>query len=53
MEFVTEFMQFTSLDPSIYMLTENPNLLKFELFLSSVRTEVSLIRTVFCDRLPE
>jgi hypothetical protein len=50
-EFVTEFIQFTSLEPSIYRLKENLNLLKNELWLSSVRTEVRLVRTVFCDRL--
>jgi hypothetical protein len=53
MEFVTEFIQFTSLEPSIYRLTKNLNLLKFELWLSSVRMEVSLVHTVFNDRLPE
>jgi hypothetical protein len=53
MEFNTEFMQITSLEPSIYKLTENLNLLKFELELSSVRTEVSLVQTVFCDCLLE
>jgi hypothetical protein len=53
MEFDIEFIQITSLEPSIYRLTENLNLVKFELWLSSVRTEVSLVRTVFCDRLPE
>jgi hypothetical protein len=53
MEFVTKFIQFTSLEPSIYRLTENLNLLKFKLWLSSVRTEVSLIRMVFYNRLQE
>jgi len=38
MEFDTEFMQITSLEPFIYRLTENLNLLKFELWLLSVRT---------------
>jgi hypothetical protein len=53
MEFDTEFIQITSLEPSIYRLTEILNMLEFELWLSSVRMEVSLVRTVFCDRLPE
>jgi hypothetical protein len=53
MESITEFLKFTSLEPSIYRLTENLNLLKFELWLLSVRTKVSLVRTVFCDRHPE
>jgi hypothetical protein len=53
MEFVIEFIKFTSLESSIYRLTENLNLLKFELWLSSVRTEVSHVRMVFCDLLPE
>jgi hypothetical protein len=53
MEFDTEFIQFTSLWPSIYTLTENLNLLKFGLWLSSVRTEDSHVWTVFCDRLLE
>jgi hypothetical protein len=50
-EFVTEFLQFTCLEPSIYRLKENINLLKIRLWLSSVRTGVSLVRTVFCDRV--
>jgi hypothetical protein len=53
MEFDTKFIQFTSLGLSIYRLTENLNLLKFGLWLSSVRTEDSHVRTVFCDRLLE
>jgi hypothetical protein len=53
MEFDIEFIQITSLEPSIYKLTENLDLLKFELWLSSVRTEVSPVRTVFCDHLLE
>jgi len=53
MEFDTEFIRFTSLEPSIYMLKENLNLLKIRLWLSSVRTEVSHVRTVFCDCLSE
>jgi hypothetical protein len=53
MEFDTEFIQFTSLRPSIYRLTKNLNLLKFVLRLSSVLTEDSHIQTVFCDRLSE
>jgi hypothetical protein len=51
MEFDTEFIQFTSLEPSIYRLKEPLNLHKFGLWLSSVRTKVSLVRTVFCDRV--
>jgi hypothetical protein len=53
MEFDTEFIQITSLEPSIYRLTKNLNLLKFELWLLSVQMEISLVRTVFCNRLPE
>jgi hypothetical protein len=53
MEFDTEFIQFISLGPCIYRLTENLNLLKFGLWLSNVRTEDSHVRTVFCDRLLE
>jgi hypothetical protein len=53
MEFDTEFIQLTSLGPSIYRFTENLNLLRFGLWLSSVRTEVSYVRTVFCDCLSE
>jgi hypothetical protein len=52
-EFVTEFIQFTSLEPFIYRLKEILNLDKFELWLSSVWMEDFLVRTVFCDRLPE
>jgi len=52
-EFITEFLQFTSLEPSIYRLTEILNLDKFGLWLSSVQTEDCLVRTVFCDCLPE
>jgi hypothetical protein len=43
----------TSPGPSIYRLTKNIKLLRFELWLSSVRTEVSYVRTVFCDILSE
>jgi hypothetical protein len=39
-----------SLKPFIYRLTENLILLKIELWRVGVRTEVSLIRTVFYDR---
>jgi hypothetical protein len=46
-------IQFGSLEPSIYRLKENLNLLKIRLRLSSVRTEDSYIRTVFCDCLSE
>jgi len=53
MEFDTKFIQFTSLRPSIYRLTENLKLLKFRLWLLSVRMEDSHVRTVFCDRLSE
>jgi hypothetical protein len=53
MEFDTEFIQFSSLGPSIYRLTENLNLLKFGLWLLSVRMEDSHVQTVFCDRLSE
>jgi hypothetical protein len=53
MEFDKEFIQFISLGPSIYRLTKNLNLLKFVLRLSSVLTEGSHVRTVFCDRLLE
>jgi hypothetical protein len=49
MEFDTEFIQFTSLEPPIYRLKETLNLLKNELWLSSVRMEVSHVRTIFCD----
>jgi hypothetical protein len=53
MEFVTEFIQFTSLKPSIYRLKETLNLLKIGLSLRNVWMEVSLFRMVFCDRLLE
>jgi hypothetical protein len=53
MKFDTEFIQFTSLEPSIYRLKENLNLLKIGLWLSSVVTEVSHVRTIFCDHLSE
>jgi len=53
MEFDTEFIQFTSLEPSIYRLNENLNLLKIGLWLSSVQKEDSYIRTVLCDCLLE
>jgi hypothetical protein len=51
MEFDTEFIQLTSLGPSISSLTENLNLLRIGLWLSSVWTEVSHVRMVFCDCL--
>jgi hypothetical protein len=51
MEFNTEFIQFTSLEPFIFRLKETLNLHKFGLWLSSVRTEDSHIWTVFCDYL--
>jgi len=41
------------IEPSIHRLIENLNLLKFELWLSRVRTEVSLVPTVICNHLPE
>jgi hypothetical protein len=53
MEFDTEFIQLTSLRPSIYRLTENLNLLRIGLWLLSVRTEVRDFRMVFCDCLSE
>jgi hypothetical protein len=53
MEFDTEFIQLTSLGPSIYRLTENLNLLRFGLWLSSVQTEVSHVRTIFGAILSE
>jgi len=53
MEFVTEFIQITSLEPSIYRLKENLILLKFGLWLWSVRTEVSLVRTSSATGFPE
>jgi hypothetical protein len=53
MEFDTEFIQFTRLEPSIYRLKETLNLLKIGLWLRTVWTEVTLVRTVFCDRLSE
>jgi hypothetical protein len=53
MEFDTEFIQFTSLEPPIYRLKETLKLLKNGLWLSSVRTEVSHVRTVFCNILSE
>jgi hypothetical protein len=53
MEFNTKFIQFTSLEPSIYRLKENRNLLKIGLWLSRVRTEDSYVRTVFCDCFSE
>jgi hypothetical protein len=42
-EFVTEFLQFTSLKPSIYRLTEILNLDKFGLWLSSVRKNSAIL----------
>jgi hypothetical protein len=51
MKFYTKFLQITSLESSIYRLKENLILLKFGLWWVGVRTEVSLFRTVFCDRL--
>jgi hypothetical protein len=53
MEFDTEFIQFTSLEPSIYRLKETLNLLRFGLGLASVLTKVSLFWKVFCDILLE
>jgi hypothetical protein len=53
MEFDTEFIQFTSLEPSIYRLKETLNLLKIGLWLRTIWMEVSLVQTVFCDRLLE
>jgi hypothetical protein len=53
MKFVTEFLQLKSLLPSIYRLTENLNLLRFRLWLSSVRMEDSHVWTVFSDGLSE
>jgi hypothetical protein len=53
MEFDTEFIQFTSLEPSIYRLKETLNLHKFELWLMSVRMEDSYVWTVFCNRISE
>jgi len=53
MEFDTEFLQFTSLEPPIYRPKETLNLLRNGLWLSSVRTEVSHVRTAFCDILLE
>jgi hypothetical protein len=50
-EFNTEFCTIDNLGPSIYRLIENLNLLRFGLWLSSVRMEVSHVRTVFCDCL--
>jgi len=46
-------IQNTSLGPSIYRLTGNLKLLRFGLWLSSVRIEVSHVQTVFCDTLSE
>jgi len=46
-------VQKTSLRPSIYRLTRNLKMLRFGLWLASDRTEVSLVRTVFCDILSE
>jgi len=51
LEFYTEFLQLTRLEPSIYRLKENLILLNFELYQVGVRTEVSLDRIVFNDRL--
>jgi hypothetical protein len=51
MEFYTEFLQITNLEPSIYRLIENLILLKFRLWLWSIRMEDSLVQTVFCNRL--
>jgi hypothetical protein len=49
----TEFILFTSLEPSIYRLKETLNLLKIRLWLSRVQTEVSYVQTIFCDSLSE
>jgi hypothetical protein len=51
MKFDTEFIQLTSLGPSIYSLTENLNLLRFGLWLLSVQADVSHVQTVFSDHL--
>jgi hypothetical protein len=51
MKFYTEFLQLTSLEPSIYRLKENLILLRIGLWLWSVCTEDCLVWTVFCDRL--
>jgi hypothetical protein len=53
MEFTVKFCTKTSLGPSIYRLTGNQKLLRFGLWLASIRMEVSLVRTVFCDILSE
>jgi hypothetical protein len=50
---ITHSVQFTSLGPSIYRFTGNLKLLRFGLWLLSIRTEVSQVRTVFCDILSE
>jgi hypothetical protein len=51
MEFYTEFLQVTSLEPSIYKLTENLILFKFELWRVTSRRSLSCVRMIFCDRL--
>jgi hypothetical protein len=51
MKFYIEFLQITSLEPSIYRHTENLILLKIGLWGEGVRMEVRLVRTIFCDRL--
>jgi hypothetical protein len=53
MEFYIEFIQITSLELSIYRLTENLILLKIELWQVGLRTEVSLVQTVFATAFPE
>lgn len=53
MKFTVESIQNTSPGPSIYRLTRNLKLLRFGLWLASVRTEVSLVQTVFYDILSE
>jgi hypothetical protein len=51
MKFYTEFLQITSLDPSIYRLTKNLILLKIVLWRVASRRLLTLVQTVFCDRL--
>jgi hypothetical protein len=53
MEFDTEFLQFTSIEPPIYRLKETLTLLRNGLWLSTVRTEISPVRTIFCDTFSE
>jgi hypothetical protein len=53
MEFDIESIQFKSLEPSIYRLNENLNLMKIGLWLSSIRKEDSYVWMVFYDYLSE